>query len=174
MKKNDNLKIDIDNRTDAEINENVLETIQDAIAHTLKTFLLTGAIEVSVSIVLPEEIKALNGDYRGISEETDVLSFPMYDDLDALQNAPEGQTVILGDIVLSLERAKEQAEDYGHTLERELYYLTVHSVLHLLGYDHLCEEEKTTMRNMERTIMRASPYVNDYDKEGKNEQSSKF
>lgn len=174
MKRNDNLQIDIDNRTDTQIHQNILQTIQDAVAHTLNTLSLTRAMEVSVSIVQPKEIKTLNADYRDIPEETDVLSFPMYASIEDLQNAPQGQPAMLGDIVLSLERAGEQARQYGHSLERELYYLTVHSVLHLLGYDHLREEDKLPMRQMEKTIMSTSPFANDDDKEGKNEHESKF
>ena len=88
--------------------------------------------EVSVTFTDNESIRELNREYRDIDRATDVLSFPMDD---------EGDNSVLGDIVISLERAKEQAEEYGHSLSREISFLTVHSVLHLLGYDHETVEE---------------------------------
>ena len=95
--------------------------------------------EVSLSFVDNETIRGLNDQYRGIDEPTDVLSFPQDDDL------PLELPYILGDIVISLERAAEQAQEYGHGLEREVLYLAVHGLL-LLGYDHQTEEYKSAMR----------------------------
>ncbi len=162
----DNLQIDIDNRTETPINDDFCDTVKSAVSHTLKEFSLTGVMEVSVSFVEPEEIKILNGNYRNIPEATDVLSFPMYPDFKTLQETSKEQAVILGDIVLSLEAAKQQADTYGHSLNREIYYLTVHSMLHLLGYDHIDDEDRLRMRHMEKTIMSTSAYANDYDEEG--------
>lgn len=88
--------------------------------------------EVSITFTDNESIRELNREYRDIDRPTDVLSFPMDD---------EGDGSVLGDIVISLERAMEQAEEYGHSLEREISFLTVHSCLHLLGYDHETGEE---------------------------------
>lgn len=97
--------------------------------------------EVSVTLVDNEAIHALNLEARGVDRPTDVLSFPMFDD-----DFDDGEAAILGDIVLSLEKAREQAEQYGHSIEREIAFLTVHSVLHLLGYDHeLSEEDEKEM-----------------------------
>jgi len=87
---------------------------------------------VSITFTDNESIRELNREYRDIDRATDVLSFPMDD---------EGDDVVLGDIVISLERAKEQAIEYGHSLEREISFLCVHSTLHLLGYDHETGEE---------------------------------
>lgn len=94
--------------------------------------------EVSVTFTDNKGICELNREYRNIDRETDVLSFPMYEgeELNDLDN------VTLGDIVLSLEKAKEQAESYEHSFEREVAFLTVHSVLHLLGYDHERSEDE--------------------------------
>ena len=89
--------------------------------------------EVSVTFTDNEKIKELNSVHRGIDRPTDVLSFPLLY-ADELSAAEDG--TLLGDIVISLERAEAQAKEYGHTLERETAFLTVHSVLHLLGYDH--------------------------------------
>ena len=89
--------------------------------------------EVSVTFTDNEGIHALNREYRNVDRPTDVLSFPLSDgdDYDT-----DGDAVLLGDIVISLERAQTQAEEYGHSFEREVAFLTVHSMLHLLGYDH--------------------------------------
>ncbi len=91
--------------------------------------------EVSVTLVDNERIRELNSQYRNIDKETDVLSFPLGIDGEYDVNLDTGDAQ-LGDIVLSIPKALEQAEDYGHSLEREIGYLTVHSMLHLLGYDH--------------------------------------
>ena len=109
---------------------------------------------VSVTFTDNEGIRVKNREFRGIDRATDVLSFPMYD----IKNGDvpeEGVACVLGDIVLSLERAAEQAEEFGHSYERECAFLTVHSVLHLLGYDHVdCEEDELTMREHQRVVMK--------------------
>ena len=103
---------------------------------------------VDVTLVSDADIRELNRLHRGIDKVTDVLSFPM-----PIETDRETGRVFLGDIILSKKRAKKQAEEYGHSLERELAYLTVHGVLHLLGYDHKTEEEKLLMREKEEYIM---------------------
>lgn len=105
--------------------------------------------EVSVSFVDNSEIQNLNSDFRGKDMPTDVLSFPMGEDEFGME-----EEVILGDIVISCERALEQSADFGHSFEREMLYLTAHSILHLLGYDHMIEEEKKIMRAKEKEIMK--------------------
>lgn len=100
-----------------------------------------GDFEVSVTFVDNEGIRAINKQYRGIDRETDVLSFPMTDDGEEFTVDPESGCNVLGDIVLSLEKAIEQSEEYGHSFGREVAFLTVHSMLHLLGYDHETSEE---------------------------------
>lgn len=107
-------------------------------------------IEISLSFVSPEEIKEINNEFRGIDKVTDVLSFPQFDDL---EDFPEVGEIALGDVVICMERAKEQAEEFGHSLDREIVYLFVHSVCHLLGYDHMEEDEKKVMRAREEEIM---------------------
>lgn len=110
--------------------------------------------EVSITFTDNEGIKALNREYRDKDSATDVLSFPMYDF--AAGEQPEmGFPVELGDIVLSLERASAQAEEFGHSFERECAFLCVHSTLHLLGYDHeLSSEDDEDMRCRQREIMK--------------------
>lgn len=106
--------------------------------------------EFSVSFADREEIKELNSTYRGVDKVTDVLSFPQFENFNEL---PENQIICLGDIVICEDRAKEQAEEFGHSYEREIIYLFTHSVLHLLGYDHMDEEEKAEMREREEEVM---------------------
>ena len=106
--------------------------------------------EVSLSVVEPEEIKSINAQFRGIDKVTDVLSFPQFDDLNDVDNEEE---ICLGDVVICDEVAHSQAEEYGHSYEREFVYLFVHSMLHLLGYDHMEEDEKKEMRAREEEVM---------------------
>ena len=111
--------------------------------------------EVSVTLTDNEGIHALNKQYRSIDAPTDVLSFPLveYENTD---EPPVDEATMLGDIVISLERAEEQAEEFGHSFEREVSFLTVHSMLHLLGYDHVnSEAEDEEMRSRQRDIMKA-------------------
>ncbi|MBR1660195.1 MAG: rRNA maturation RNase YbeY [Oscillospiraceae bacterium] len=118
--------------------------------------------DCTVNVMFTDDagIHAVNREQRGVDRPTDVLSFPMNEltegdfDPDECEYDYETETLLLGDMVLSLERCAAQAEEYGHSFERELSYLTVHSVLHLLGYDHLDEgERKRRMRAREDTIM---------------------
>lgn len=136
-----------DNRQDImEVTAENMKAVEKAVETVLRAEGEEGDFEVSVSFVTNEEIRELNRDYRNVDSETDVLSFPMDDEFD-------GKT-ILGDIVLSTQRIIEQANDFGHSLEREMIYLTVHSMLHLLGYDHIIGEEKDEMRSKEKEIMK--------------------
>ena len=109
--------------------------------------------EVSVTFVDNQQIAQLNGEYRNKPQPTDVLSFPLGED-DTYDIDPETETLLLGDIVISLERAMEQAEMYGHSLQREVAFLTVHSMYHLLGYDHENGgREAAIMREKEETVL---------------------
>ena len=108
--------------------------------------------EISLSVVSPEEIRELNAAYRDKDSVTDVLSFPQYDDLAEIENESE---ISLGDVVICDEVAHAQAEEYGHSYEREFVYLFVHSVHHLLGYDHMEPDEKDEMRRHEEQVMSA-------------------
>lgn len=122
------------------------ELIKKAVEGTLEYEEFTADCEISVTFTDNENIRELNREYRDIDRATDVLSFPMDD---------EGDDVVLGDVVISLERAKEQAEEYGHSLEREISFLCVHSVLHLLGYDHeLGEAEEKEMFEKQDEILK--------------------
>lgn len=114
--------------------------------------------EVSISFVDNEEIRSLNKEYRDIDAATDVLSFPMMEFEDGEGDEDEDAEYIeeelaLGDIVISMERAKEQAEDYGHSFQRELAFLLVHGMLHLLGYDHEDEADEKLMLKKQDEIL---------------------
>lgn len=136
-----------DRQEDIEITEEIKNLIEKSIAAVLKIEELDENAEVSVSFVGDEEIRRLNSDYRGIDKSTDVLSFPMDDEF-IIDNR------ILGDVIINTRRVMEQAEDLGHSNERELSYLTVHSILHLLGYDHMKDEDKKEMREREKLAMK--------------------
>ena len=100
----------------------------------------------------PENIRRLNHEYRNIDKETDVLSFPMFE-RGEIQKINSSNMDILGDIVISIERVREQAEEYEHSFTREFAYMIVHGFYHLMGYDHIEEEEKKEMRKKEENIL---------------------
>lgn len=111
--------------------------------------------EVGVTVVEAEEIRELNRDYRGNDSVTDVLSFPQYDDMDELASdlTDEEVTALIGDVVICYDRVLSQAEEFGTGVTREFVYLFTHSILHLLGYDHMEGEERRVMRAREEEIM---------------------
>jgi probable rRNA maturation factor len=111
--------------------------------------------EVSITLTDNEKIHALNKQYREVDKPTDVLSFPLLDfEGEGCEPVADEPMVSLGDIVISLERAAEQAEEFGHSFDREVAFLCVHSMLHLLGYDHeLSEDDDADMRDRQRAIM---------------------
>lgn len=107
---------------------------------------------VNVVLTNAKNIKSINKEHRGIDRETDVLSFPMFEK-DEIANLDNTNEDILGDMVISIERVEEQAKEYGHSFERELAYMVVHSFYHLLGYDHMTEEDKKEMREKEEKVL---------------------
>lgn len=143
------MEIYIDNRQEKiEITDSIGDIIKDVIRSVLMDELKSIDYEISVSLVDNEEIRALNREFRNIDSDTDVLSFPMD------QEFQIPGVSLLGDIIISMEKAKEQAEEFGHSLEREIAYLTTHSLYHLLGYDHIKEGDKIEMRKKEKYIMK--------------------
>ena len=102
-------------------------------------------------------IRRTNKTYRNIDKETDVLSFPMFEKEELQEKIKNGQPFpvkeALGDVMISIERVKEQAQEYGHSFQRELAYMLVHGFYHLMGYDHIEEEDKKQMRNKEEVIL---------------------
>ena len=136
-----------DRQEDIEITDEIKELIKKSVKTVLKIENLEENVEVSVSFVGDDEIKGLNRDFRGVDKDTEVLSFPIDDEF-MIENK------ILGDVIINTKRVMEQASELGHTNERELSYLTVHSILHLLGYDHMDEIEKREMREREKLAMK--------------------
>lgn len=106
--------------------------------------------EISLTFVDMEEIQQLNREYRDTDSVTDVLSFPQFESKDEF---PETGEIIMGDVVICTEKAMLQAEEFGHSPEREIIYLFTHSLLHLMGYDHMEEDEKQIMRQKEEAVM---------------------
>lgn len=123
------------------------DLIQRLIAFVADKICEEETVEVSVCFVDGEEIRKLNRDYREVDRVTDVLSFPMDMAFDGYRN--------LGDVIINTEKVKEQAEEFGHSYRRELTYLTVHSLLHLVGYDHMEEDDKRVMRKREEELLAA-------------------
>ncbi|WDV44523.1 rRNA maturation RNase YbeY [Clostridiaceae bacterium M8S5] len=141
----------IDNRQEKiEISQEIIEDIKKVVSECLMLERGNTDYEVSVSFVDNEEIKTLNKMYRNKDSYTDVLSFPIEDDSIFI----EGQESMLGDIVISVEKGIAQAKELGHSIKRELMYLTAHSMFHLLGYDHMTETEKEIMRQKEKDVMK--------------------
>lgn len=116
-------------------------------------------IEIGISIVSDDEILELNREYREKDSVTDVLSFPQFDGLEDIAGAilmDEEASVLLGDVVICYDQAMRQAKEYGTGATRELLYLFVHSVMHLMGYDHMDEEDKKIMRAHEEAVLEAT------------------
>lgn len=156
----------LDNRqNEIEVKEEFIKDMEKVISFALKEEEVLNECEISLVLVNNEEIKNINLETRGIDKATDVLSFPMldyekgkvfkdvYKDCEFDEIYLDGEELVLGDIVLSLEKALEQSKEYNHSFERESFYLIVHSILHLLGYDHMEEDEKVIMRKREEEIL---------------------
>lgn len=125
--------IEYDNRSGEELHERIYDIIGLAVSEALEAEGYAEGYDVSVSFVTSAEIQALNKRYRRIDRVTDVLSFP------------SGESRFLGDIIISVEKAREQARELSHSLEREIGFLAVHSALHLVGYDHMTPEDEDVM-----------------------------
>ena len=144
---------------EVDVPDGLEERLNTVITAALRAEQVDMPCEVNVLVTDDEGIHQINLDMRNVDSPTDVLSFPMFDlapgEKPGQEDAdPATGLVPLGDMVLSLERTQAQAEEFGHSLEREICYLAVHSVLHLLGYDHLDEgEQKKQMRGREEAIL---------------------
>ncbi len=143
---------------DIEENKEYEEVIKKVIEQCYKEENLENSkLFITITLTNPENIQKINKEYRNIDKPTDVLSFPMFEkkelDKKIADNDFEYED-ILGDIIISIERVKEQAEEYGHNFERELSYMVVHGFYHLMGYDHIKEEDKNIMRPKEEKILK--------------------
>ena len=142
---------------DLEKNTKFEEIIKKVVEQCFKEENLENSkLNISITLTTPENIKKINNEYRNVDNETDVLSFPMFEkeelDNKILKKEFEHED-ILGDIVISIKRVEEQAKEYGHSFERELSYMVVHGFYHLMGYDHIKEEDKLVMRSKEEKVL---------------------
>ena len=133
------------------------EIIQDVIKTCYKQEKIENSkLIITITLTTPENIKEINKTYRDIDRATDVLSFPIFekDELDKKIEKKDFEIEdMLGDIVISIEKVEEQAVEYGHSFERELSYMLVHGFYHLMGYDHIKEEDKKIMRKKEEEVL---------------------
>lgn len=158
----------IEKETDDEIGFDYQETLKNVILKSIEIENCPYECEVNITFTNDSGIQRLNQDFRGIDRPTDVLSFPMADynppanfsilesdDTTAQYFNPESGELLLGDIVISTERAKKQAKEYGHSLKREICFLTAHSMLHLMGYDHMTDRDREEMESKQDEILNA-------------------
>lgn len=143
------------NDDDNTINQEILDLLSSLLTYAAKAEGVPENAEVSVTFMSDKEIKEINADYRGIDKPTDVISF-------ALEEQGEGEIkvhgtsdmpTVLGDIIISIDTAKRQAEEYEHSLNREIGFLALHGFLHLLGYDHLNEDDEKKMFGRQKEIL---------------------
>lgn len=141
------------NFLDIEENAEYVETLNKVLEECfLEEKLKDKKLYVNIVLTNPENIRKMNKEYRNIDKETDVLSFPMFEKYELEERQVINEDV-LGDIVISIERVKEQSKEYGHSFERELSYMAVHGFYHLMGYDHIDEEDKIIMRQKEEIVL---------------------
>lgn len=143
------------NDDDNTMNQEILDLLSSLLSYAAKAEAVPDNAEVSVTFMSDEEIKEINAEYRGIDKPTDVISF-------ALEEHTEGEMkvygtldmpTVLGDIIISVDTAKRQAEEYEHSLNREIGFLALHGFLHLLGYDHLNEDDEKKMFGRQKEIL---------------------
>ena len=143
--------------------EKPLERLDEVACAVFKTLRQRADMYAELDFVSSNKIKKINAETRGIDKVTDVLSFPMLDGVRGktilkkdfpLDYDPDKKAIFLGSIVICMDKVRAQAKEFGHSEERETYYLLVHALLHLFGYDHLEEEDKAEMRALEEKIMK--------------------
>ena len=142
---------------DIEENKKYEEIIKRVVEKCFETEKMENSkLYISITLTTPNNIQQINKEYRKIDKATDVLSFPMFEkqEIDAkIQNKDFEFEDVLGDIVISVEQVEAQAQEYGHSFERELAYMVVHGFYHLMGYDHMVEEDKVLMRQKEENVL---------------------
>ena len=151
------MKININYRDEADKQEKNEEVIERVCQEAALVYGLGPTAEISILLCHNEYIHELNKQYRDIDRPTDVLSFALNEGEEDGYDGPD--TALLGDIVISLDKVQEQADEYGHSVERELAYLTIHGMLHILGYDHMEPDDKAEMRKEEEFILTRLGYV---------------
>ncbi len=149
------ITVDLNDETET-LKQDQLELVNKLVEKTLQMEGLTGEIEVSITFVDTERIHEINREYRDKDAPTDVISFALNEQAeDELDIIVEGMPNMLGDIIISVEHIGTQAKEYGHSFERELGFLTVHGLLHLLGYDHMTEVDEKEMFSRQEDILAA-------------------
>lgn len=142
---------------DLQENKEYEKIIKKVIEKCFKEEMLENSkLYISITLTTPKHIHEINKQYRDVDKETDVLSFPMFEKNeldDKIKNQDFEYEDVLGDIVISIEKVEEQAKEYGHSFEREFSYMLVHGFYHLMGYDHIKEEDKIIMRPKEENIL---------------------
>ncbi|WP_318615066.1 rRNA maturation RNase YbeY [Sporosarcina sp. YIM B06819] len=148
------LDIYFDDET-ATIDTEVEEMIRKLLNHAAQEEALSGELEVSVTFMTDEAIQQVNAEYRGKDVPTDVISFALEEmtEGEVAIVVEEGMPTVLGDIIISVETTSRQAEEYGHDFNREIGFLALHGFLHLLGYDHMTEEDETVMFKRQKDIL---------------------
>ncbi|MBO5203720.1 MAG: rRNA maturation RNase YbeY [Clostridia bacterium] len=142
------------NETGTPVTYGLKRLLRRAVTSSLEYEGFHNSCQISLTLTDNEGIRALNKEYRGIDKETDVLSFPLTDFEGGEEPPADEPEIILGDIVISLDKARTQADEFGHSFEREAAFLCVHSMLHLLGYDHVdSEEDDREMRRRQSEIL---------------------
>ncbi|MEK5038882.1 rRNA maturation RNase YbeY [Sporosarcina sp. FSL K6-3457] len=139
----------------ATVDKKVEEMIQTLLNHASLEEALTGEVEVSITFMTDQDIQAVNSEYRGKDVPTDVISFALEEvtNDEVAVIVEEGMPTVLGDILISVETARRQAAEYGHDFNREMGFLALHGFLHLLGYDHMTEEEEIVMFARQKAIL---------------------
>ncbi|WP_250193034.1 rRNA maturation RNase YbeY [Bacillus velezensis] len=147
------LLIDIVDETNS-VSADALQEVEKLLQFAAEKEGVQDQAEVSVTIVTNEEIREINRDYRGKDTPTDVISFALEEEgKDEVEIVGADMPPVLGDIIISADRTKEQAEEYGHSFMRELGFLAVHGFLHLLGYDHMTKEEEEEMFSKQKDLL---------------------
>lgn len=138
---------------DIDENKEYIELIQKVVNKCFEVEKLQNSnLYISIILTNPKNIQEINKEHRNIDKPTDVLSFPMFEK-NELENIHFENTEVLGDVIISIEKVKEQAIEYGHGFDRELAYMVVHGFYHLMGYDHMIEEDKVVMRAKEENVL---------------------
>ena len=164
------MNVEIIYDTEYKIDIDVDRIINDVVKQAVDEYYGDDDIELSVTLTDNDGIKKLNSEFREIDAPTDVLSFPMLEfgtpgdfrtisDTDIVN--PDTDEIMLGDIVISLEKVVSQALEYGHSKDRELAFLVAHSMLHLMGYDHMNDEEREDMEKRQEDILESAGYTRD-------------
>ncbi|AZB43668.1 rRNA maturation RNase YbeY [Bacillus sp. FJAT-42376] len=150
---NERLMIDLADET-GELSSKEIKMVEELLQYAAEEEQINGGAEISVTFTDNSRIQEINREYRGKDQPTDVISFAMEEQgEDEIEIIGADLPAVLGDIIISVQRTREQAEDYGHSFQRELGFLAVHGFLHLLGYDHMSEEEEKEMFTKQKGIL---------------------